>query len=83
MEKPLQRARAALIAEISASGTSNLGTSDAPLGLVINHTVVSLPLVQNIRQVNPTMIFDNDCVVRNNPEKSGRALIEQAVATKA
>jgi hypothetical protein len=44
-------ASASLI-NLSSSSTSNFGTSDAPPRLDIDHALVSVPLVQNIRQAS-------------------------------
>jgi len=46
-----------------------------------NHT--ALPNWPAFDNRHPTMIFDSHCVVKNDPEKTGRALVEQAVVKKA
>jgi ATP-binding cassette, subfamily B, bacterial HlyB/CyaB len=50
MPPPRQRAKTALILEVSAAGTPDFSAFDDPTRLDIGHPVVSVSLVQNIRQ---------------------------------
>ena len=51
MAQALQHDPTALISELSPAGTANIGTYTAASGSERGDAVVSIPLVQNIRQV--------------------------------
>ena len=51
MAQALQHDRTALIAELPAPGAANIGADTAASGSERSDAVVSIPLVQNIRQV--------------------------------
>ena len=74
MAQTIQHDQTAFFSELSTTGAPNISSTDAS-GSEHSNAVVSIPLVQNIRQVNPTIAISSILGCERDDRSRQRILI--------